>query len=254
MTLQRALSRLRFRLKLQKRAKSEHHAAQRALELARGKDLHPRQHLVNAVQEALTKLRLRNSQVDLQRKVVAKLRKAKGKAAAPKVEQTNLSPNRSNRNGVKPRIIVLHITVSHNRPGQGDVKAILDYFDQPSTKASSHVIVDAEGYDARCVPDGEKAWTQAAYNPQSLSIEQIEYADKSRARWMKENRTGLDKTAQWVAWWSYKYDIPLKFSTISGVCEHRHLGAAGGGHSDCGPGYPLDYVIRKAQEYAKAWA
>jgi hypothetical protein len=177
--------------------------------------------------------------------------KAKQRAEV-KPERTRLSVNQSSRGGAKPRKIVLHITVSHNRPGLGDIDAILNYFDQPSTDASSHIINDAEGHDARCVEDRFKAWTQAAHNPDSLSIEQVEYADKSTERWRKENKRQLENTAKWIAHWSHLYGIPIKHSTSNGVCQHRDLGVAGGGHSDVGPNYPFNFVLERARHYRKA--
>jgi hypothetical protein len=32
------------------------------------------------------------------------------------------------------------------------------------------------------------------------------------------------------------------------VCQHSDLGAAGGGHHDCGPGYPFDRVLAMARD------
>jgi hypothetical protein len=244
--LSRWKAKLAIREDLEATAKSEHAKAQHDLEVARAQDLHPRQALVNARDAASAKLKKRRGQVAEARKVVAR----HSGSAVPKPDMTIISPCQSSRGGVKPRLNVLHITVSHNRPGSGDVKAIADYFGKLSTQASSHLIHDAEGNDCRCVPDEAKAWTQAAYNPQSLSIEQVEYSDKPRADWLKNNARGLDNTAQWVAYWSVKYGIPLTKSTTRGVCQHRDLGAAGGGHVDCGPGYPIDVVISKAREYA----
>lgn len=239
--------RLRVRLGLEQTAKAEHVKAQEELEKARRKDLHPRQQLVLARDRASAKLRLRRSQVAEARRHV------KEGVTEPKVERTRLSPNCSSRNGSPPRRIVLHITVSHNRPGLADIDAILGYFAQGSTDASSHIVNDAEGHDARCVPDHLKAWTQAAYNPDSLSIEQIEYSDRrTRQEWLTKNAKQLDNTAQWIAYWSRKYGIPITHSVKHGVCEHSDLGAAGGGHSDCGPGYPLDVVLEKARKIAAA--
>jgi hypothetical protein len=230
----------------EKRAKDEHTKAQEALEKARAADLHPRQALVNARDRASAALKRSRADVAYAKRVVAR----HSGVSVPKPDMTSISPCQSSRGGVRPRLIVLHITVSHNRPGSGDVKAIADYFGHLSTQASSHIINDAEGNDCRCVPDEAKAWTQAAYNPQSLSIEQVEYADKPRAAWLKDNAKGLENTALWVAYWSVKYGIPLRKSTSNGVCQHRDLGAAGGGHVDCGPGYPIDVVIEKARGYA----
>ena len=53
--------------------------------------------------------------------------------------------NQSSRNGVAPRIIVLHSTESDNRDGLADLRAVAGWFDNPKAQASSHVIVDAEG-------------------------------------------------------------------------------------------------------------
>lgn len=247
--LSRWRDRLRIRRDLERKAKDEHTAAQEALEKARRKDLHPRMRLVIARDKAAAKLRLRRKQVDFAQRVVAR----HSAGVVPVVERTKLSPNRSSRGGVKPRLIVLHITVSHNRPGLADIDAILDYFSRPSTRASSHIVNDAEGHDARCVRDQDKAWTQAAYNPLSLAIEQIEYsATRTRSEWLEGNAKQLENTALWIAYWSVKYGIPIERSTSHGVCEHRELGAAGGGHSDCGPGYPMDVVLSKARLYAQS--
>lgn len=244
--LSRWKAKLAIREDLEATAKSEHTKAQHDLEVARAQDLHPRQALVNARDAASAKLKLRRKQVAVAKKIVAR----HSGVEVPTVDFTQISPCQSSRGGVKPRLIVLHITVSHNRPGTGDVKAIADYFGRLSTQASSHLIIDAEGNSCRCVPDSMKAWTQAAYNPQSLAIEQIEYADKPRARWLSENAKGLDETARFVAAWSVQHGIPLRLSTSTGVCQHRDLGAAGGGHSDCGPNYPIDVVLSKAKTYA----
>lgn len=237
-------SRLKIRLGLEADAKNEHEAAQDALEKARAKDLHPRMKLVIARDKAADKLKLRRSQVAEARRHL--------QAGALRPERTKISPCKSSRNGVKPRLIVLHITVSHNRPGLADLDAILEYFSHTSTQASSHIVNDAEGHDARCVPDAEKAWTQAAFNSLALSIEQIEYSDKrTRQEWLDGNRPQLENTAAWIAYWSRKYGIPITQSTSHGVCEHRNLGSAGGGHSDCGPGYPMDWVLSRAREIAR---
>lgn len=243
--------RLRTRKTLEQRAKAEHTRAQEQLERARRADLHPRQRLVLARDRATAKLRLRRRQVaDVEREI----RTLTGQLAhsSPGVERTRISVNRSSRRGSKPRIIVLHITVSHNRAGLADLDSILEFFDRPATQASSHIVNDRDGNDARCVPDADKAWTQAALNPVALSIEQIEIsATRTRQQWLSDSRKQLDNTALWCALWSRKYGIPLVHSSLRGICHHSELGAAGGGHSDCGRGYPTDYVIERAREIAK---
>lgn len=212
---------------------------------ARDLDTHPRQQLVDRkilrevqADEALKMIQRREQQLD-----------AKGKVRRP-LERVKMSVAcQSSRNGVKPRLIVLHDTEGGNVPGIQDLQSLGAYFNRPQTQASSHVGVDAEGNSAQYVPDAAKAWTQASFNPKSLSVEQIGFA--SQKAWPLPQ---LQKTAKYVAYWSKKYDIPIVHSTEHGVCEHKDLGAAGGGHVDCGPNYPFAHVLELARDYrAKGW-
>ena len=63
----------------------------------------------------------------------------------------------------------------------------------------------------------------------------------------------LANTAQWIAEEARYFGIPLVRLSASqaqsghaGVCQHVDLGSAGGGHWDCGPGFPMDDVIAMA--------
>ncbi len=159
--------------------------------------------------------------------------------------------NRSSRRGVTPKIIVLHTTEGHNRPGTSDLDGLAGWFDNPGSQASSHVGIDAEGNKVRMVPDAEKAWTQAMFNSLALSVEQVGFASFSKRDWIRSYHAGLNAVADQLAEWHVDYGIPLKRSTTHGVCEHVDLGAAGGGHHDCGAGYPLTYVLYLAR--LKAW-
>jgi N-acetyl-anhydromuramyl-L-alanine amidase AmpD len=141
-------------------------------------------------------------------------------------------------------LIVLHDTEGANIPGIKDLQALGAWFDNASAQASAHVGVDAEGQSARFVDDGRKAWHCAAFNSQSLGIEQIGFA--SQLVWPDAQ---LRETARWIAVWSKKYRIPITFSTTHGVCRHSDLGAAGGGHHDPGQAYPFEKVLTLAQHY-----
>ncbi len=151
--------------------------------------------------------------------------------------------NQSARAGSIDRIVI-HSTESHNRPGSGDIQAIVSWFDNPSAQASSHVIVDAEGQSARIVDDEKKAWTQAQYNSRALSIEQIGFA--AQKSWPLEQ---YRETARWVAYWSLKWGVPID---ATHVVTHASLGAAGGGHHDPGPGYDMAKLRRIAKRRAVA--
>jgi peptidoglycan hydrolase-like protein with peptidoglycan-binding domain len=65
----------------------------------------------------------------------------------------------------------------------------------------------------------------------------------------------LDNTARWIAEESGKFGIPITKLSASqaqgsskGVCQHRDLGSWGGNHSDCGNGFPMDYVLSMAKD------
>lgn len=175
----------------------------------------------------------------------------------PSVEVTRLVRNRSSRRGVKPRGIVLHTTEGHDRPGLSDLEGLGGWFDNPAASASSHVANDQEGNDARYVPDDEKAWTCAWFNAQTLNIEQIGFAKFPTATWLRSRQAQLQNTAEWVAYWSLEWGIPIQpgktlgpVVTTPGVLTHAQLGALGGGHHDPGVGYPLDYVLTRARQLA----
>ena len=168
---------------------------------------------------------------------------------APSPELTKDVGNQSSRNGTAVKLIVLHTTESHDRPGLGDIQAIIGWFDNPRSQASSHVVNDKEGNDARLVADERKAWTCASYNPQSLNLEQIAWARYSRTEWLTKRHAQLRNTAEWIAYWSKAHAIPLMHSTVHGVCQHRDVSGPGG-HTDCGQEYPFDYVLALAREIA----
>lgn len=172
----------------------------------------------------------------------------------PSVVHTRESPNCSGRNGARPRLIVVHSTESDNITGSSrDLVNMAGYLSQPSTRASSHVIVDSDGHSARIVGDGLKAWTCAYWNPVSLNVEQIGRA--SQSHWSRDE---LRETARWIARWSKMYGIPAYKGAVNvnsgqvtrpGVVRHSELGARGGGHHDPGSSFPLDEVLALARFY-----
>ena len=170
---------------------------------------------------------------------------ARTRKRPPKVDLTVWSPFKSERSG-RPQIIVVHATESGNAPGCKDLAAIGSWFQNPAARVSSHICTDGEGHTARYVADIRKAWHVAGYNSVALGIEQIGHA--SQSSWPKAQ---LKATASWIAWWSIRFDIPIRHSTYHGVCRHSDLGAKGGGHDDPGAGYPLDRVLRYARWYRR---
>lgn len=168
--------------------------------------------------------------------------------------------NQSSRNGTKPRLIVLHDTESHDRPGQSDLASLVAWFDNPVAQASAHVIVDGEGKSAQCVPDSEKAWHCMDFNSISLGIEQVGFATFTQSLWNRNKRAQLLKVAKYIAFWSKKYGIPIQQAKVGkagqvwtpGITTHAALGLSGGGHHDPGQGYPFRAVLRASKYYKNA--
>jgi len=161
--------------------------------------------------------------------------------------------NFSTRGGVRPRLFVLHYTVSPNRPGWSDVDAITSLFNTPSFAASSNYIVDNEGNCAYIVRESDKAWTQATFNPVSISVEVINTGSEPTYA----GTAGLAKIAQVVSDATRRWEIPLQRGATSGclvtrpgIVDHASLGACGGGHGDIAP-FSTQAVIDAAIAYRK---
>lgn len=152
--------------------------------------------------------------------------------------RTRMVVNKSSRYGVKPRLLVMHYTVSPNRPGFQDVNAITTLFNQRSFAASSTYVIDRDGNCNYIVAEAEKAWTQAAGNPVSISWEIINTGSE-RPLFTK---SGMKKMARIVSDSARRWGIPIRAGRVrgcvvvrSGIIDHRAFGACGGNHGDIYP-------------------
>jgi hypothetical protein len=163
------------------------------------------------------------------------------------------SPNYSSRGGSAVRLIVLHTA-----QGATTYQSLGSYFANPASQVSSHVgIDDTANTVGEYVARSGKAWTAGNANPYSIQAELCAFAEWDPATW-NTHPTMLSNTAAWVAEEAAAYGIPIvKLSAAQaqdghsrGVCQHVDLGAAGGGHWDCGPNFPIDNVIAMAKGQA----
>lgn len=170
----------------------------------------------------------------------------------PRVVVRKLSPFKSDRDLSGVKLIVVHCTESHNAPGNADLAAIGNWFQNPDAKVSSHVCTDGDGNSARYVRDTDKAWHCAGFNGVSLGIEQV--GSVSDEYW---TRPQIRETARWIALWSRKHGIPIRQGQVnqngavirSGVVRHSDLGGRGGNHNDPGPRYPWRLLLGLARYY-----
>jgi N-acetyl-anhydromuramyl-L-alanine amidase AmpD len=138
------------------------------------------------------------------------------------------SPNRSSRHGTPIRLLVWHESAGHYA---GD----LSWLCNPAARASAHLVVREDGLEAtQLVKLEEKAWhADQAFNPGSIGVEHSNLTAKGFA-----SERQLEVSARIFGWLCLEYGIPPRWSRDGspGVCRHLDLGAAGGGHTQCGPG------------------
>jgi len=163
------------------------------------------------------------------------------------------SPCYSSRGGAAVRLIVLHTA-----EGATTIESLGSWFKNTANQVSSHCGADDKANTVgEYVKRGNKAWTAANANPVAVQIELCGFAKWSQSVWKNEHATMLDNCAKWIAEESAKFGIPITKLSASqaqgsgrGVCQHRDLGSWGGGHSDCGNGFPIDFVLDNARAYA----
>jgi hypothetical protein len=160
------------------------------------------------------------------------------------------SPHYSSRGGAGVRLIVIHTA-----EGARTIESLGSWFQNPSANCSSHVGADDKpGTVGEYVRRPDKAWTQSEFNPVAASLELCGFASWSTDEWRGNHPNMLDNCAKWIAEEAAHYGIPITRLSASqaqgsgrGVCQHVDLGARGGGHHDCGSGFPMDYVLDLAR-------
>jgi hypothetical protein len=161
-------------------------------------------------------------------------------------------PNYSGRGGVRPTKLTFHTT-----EGSTTGESLANWLGNPAAQVSYHAAVDMEaGVVHRFVDSDMKAWAQAQYNEEGLSVAFCTPAGAaagwSRETWLSKGAM-LDNAAAIGATFAGWYGIPLKeLSSGSaqgggvGCCQHANLGPGGGNHTDCGLGrFPMDELIRR---------
>lgn len=156
------------------------------------------------------------------------------------------------------KYVVLHQTISPDYGGVKDIAGVGDYLKHVGY--AIHCIVDKDGNSAAVSPLAERDiyWHCQGLNTQSIGVEQISYKTGEKGYWWKRPKQ-LHKVARWLAYYSKRYDIPLRHDPTlklgSGVVGHADVTYAlniSGGHTDCQwPNYPTKFVIKLALGYRK---
>jgi len=158
------------------------------------------------------------------------------------------SPNYSSRSGATVRLIVIHTA-----EGARTLEELGSFFANPSSGVSSHTgIDDTLGTIGEYVRPDYKAWTAAGANPVAVQTELCAFAKWTAEEWQRHPNM-LANCADWIAEEAARFGIPIVKLTPAqaqgsgrGVCQHSDLGSWGGGHWDCGSGFPLEQVLKMA--------
>jgi hypothetical protein len=152
--------------------------------------------------------------------------------------------------GARVLLGVIHWTGS--RPianSTADDLAIVRWFDTPAAQASSNYITDDDGHCYYVVPESQKAWTQAGFNPWSVSDEHI----NAGVLPVFPTTAGRDAVVRLMRGWHERWKIPYQRGLVRGCTvirpgflAHRDLGSCGGGHPDIGIPSAVDELIRLA--------
>lgn len=159
------------------------------------------------------------------------------------------SPNYSGRGGAGVRLIVLHTA-----QGATTIESLGGFFANPASGVSSHTgIDDKAGIIGEYVRRDYKAWTAGNANPVAVQTEMCAFAEWDRNEWNRHPNM-LSNCAAWIAEEAAAFGIPITRLSAAqaqgsgrGVCQHNDLGSWGGGHWDCGPGFPMDDVLNMAR-------
>lgn len=170
------------------------------------------------------------------------------------------TPAHSSRGGVAIEDVFLH------RWGGGTLPGVESEFKNPANQASSTFVYAGEvgpfrGQCVQMVKLADKAWTEAAFNAEGVSIE---CAD---AIWLGHDPIGFARVARITGWLCKHLGLPPVWvrdphTHAKGVCRHADGGQDGGGHTAC-PTTDIhlweQFIYRvkaevKADGYRKAWA
>lgn len=148
------------------------------------------------------------------------------------------------------RFVVLHDTEG------GDAHSNAVYFARETTRASTQLVVDDEGC-YRCLPDLVIPWGAPGANTRGLHVEHCGFKSWTRAQW-RQHGPMLRLSAEHVAHWCWAYSIPVRYIGprrlrfgFRGITTHAACSAAfppNEGHSDPGPGFPLDAYLELVRE------
>lgn len=164
---------------------------------------------------------------------------------------TSFVRNYSSRNGAPVDLGFIHWTGSPITSSASGGLAIVHWFDTPAAQASSNYITDQSGRCWYTVPETQKAWTQAAANPWSVSVEIVNPGVLPLFR----SPAGKEAVVKLMIGWHHRWHIPYQHGAVNANCvpirpgflAHRDGGPCAGGHPDVGLPSEVNDLIATAK-------
>lgn len=150
------------------------------------------------------------------------------------------------------RWVVLHST-------EGDTAAgAASWFQNPASRGSAHIVVDDDTC-FRTLNNDQVPWAAIGANVKGFHIEMAGHAAWTRAQWLAHDRE-LHRCAFKLALHCKVFGVPLRWvgplrlrAGWKGVTTHADCTKAfGGDHTDPGPNFPKDVLMRYARDYYTA--
>lgn len=150
------------------------------------------------------------------------------------------SPNRYSKGD--PRIKKVRLVVIHT--AEGGYEGTVSWLCNPASDASSTYVVNEDGSEVtQLVALSDRAWTQAAFNFESVSIE---LAGSLSTRFLKPVTAykQMRTTARLVAWLLHEFGLPAERVNH----DHRFSGRGHTRHGELAPegGHPFCLVYKRA--------
>jgi hypothetical protein len=131
------------------------------------------------------------------------------------------------------------------------IESLAAYFRSSPSRLGVSYIIQKNGRMGSIGDFFAETWHVKSHNSECIGVEQIGSASISRAGWAFRKRQTV--AAGWLAAWvSQQLEIPLvrcaenrRWTAPSGFCQHADV--PDNDHTDCGPGYPFDMVLRRAE-------
>lgn len=157
--------------------------------------------------------------------------------------------------GKRPiRLIVIHTVESPETAKTAE--NVASYFAQKTTRASSHLVIDADSI-IQSVLDNNIAAAAPGANTDGLHLELAGYAKQTEAEWLDPYGVLLlGQAADAAAQYCLKYDIPPVHLTdnelrtgLKGVVGHAQVTAVykRSTHTDPGKSFPWQFFIERVQ-------